>query len=70
MESGIPVEGKVTGSNAGGFEVKIGTLSAFCPISLIDRQPITDAASFVGRTLDFNVIEAADRVILSRRALL
>jgi small subunit ribosomal protein S1 len=72
-ESGVPVEGKVTGVNKGGLEVDVGGSSAFCPMSQIERGFVADAATFVGRTLTFKVTEVRDggkRVVLSRRAAL
>lgn len=67
--SRVPVEGKVTARNAGGFEVRIGPVRAFCPASQISRMTDTDADALVGQTLSFLVTEAGDRVILNRRAL-
>lgn len=72
-ESGVPIEGKVTGVNKGGLEVDVGGSSAFCPLSQIERGFVADPASFVGRTLTFKVTEVRDggkRVVLSRRAAL
>jgi small subunit ribosomal protein S1 len=72
-ESGVPVEGKVTGVNKGGLEVEVGGSSAFCPMSQIERSFVADPTSFVGRTLTFKVTEVRDggkRVVLSRRAAL
>src|SRR5713226_1714172 len=34
-ENRLPVEGKVTGRNKGGFDVTVGGLRAFCPLSQI-----------------------------------
>src|SRR6478735_2750392 len=34
-ENHLPVEGKVTGRNKGGFEVSVAGLRAFCPLSQI-----------------------------------
>jgi small subunit ribosomal protein S1 len=68
-ESGAPVEGKVTGRNSGGFDVRIGTVRAFCPASHVSRLPEVDLDAFVGQTLSFKVLEAGDRIVVSRRAL-
>jgi small subunit ribosomal protein S1 len=68
-ESGAPVEGKVTGRNSGGFDVRIGSVRAFCPASQISRIPEVDLDAYVGQTLAFKVLEAGDRVVVSRRAL-
>jgi len=69
-DSGIPVEGRVASRNAGGFEVRIGTVRAFCPVSMIDRHPAPDLDVYVGQTFRFQVVEAGDEPVVSRRALL
>lgn len=66
-ESGIPVEGKVVSRNSGGFEVRVGSLFAFCPISHIDRLPAEDLDVYVGQTMQFKVLETGDKLVLSRR---
>ena len=38
--SGVPVEGVVTGHNKGGFEVRLGTVRAFCPVSQISTSEL------------------------------
>jgi len=43
IEEGSVVEALVTGSNTGGLEVKISSLSGFMPISQIDGQPPCDS---------------------------
>jgi len=68
-ETGVPVEGRVEGRNPGGFDVRIGTVRAFCPVSQIDRTPDADLDSYLGRTLTFQVTEAGDDVVVSRRLL-
>ncbi len=67
--SGLPVEGKVTARNAGGFEVRIGSARAFCPTSLVSRLPEVDMDAFVGQTLQFRVVETGDKVVVNRRVL-
>ncbi len=67
------VEGKVTGTNKGGFDVLVSGFRAFCPISQIDRIYCTDPQSFVGKTLPFRIIEYKEggrRIVVSRRVLL
>lgn len=68
-ESGVPVEGKVTARNAGGFEVRISAVRAFCPASQMSRLPEVDLDAYIGQTLSFRVIESGDRVVVSRRVL-
>lgn len=67
--SGVPVEGKVTKRNSGGFEVRIGSARAFCPISRISRLPDVDPDGYVGQVLQFRVLETGDKVVLDRRVL-
>ncbi|MCA9490107.1 MAG: S1 RNA-binding domain-containing protein [Myxococcales bacterium] len=69
LASGLPVEGKVTSRNSGGFEVRIGSARAFCPASMISRLPEVDMDAFVGQTLQFRVVETGDKVVVNRRVL-
>jgi len=68
-ETGEALAGTVTGRNKGGFEINIGSVSAFCPGSHIDRLPSRDPDAWLGQELEFRVLEADDRVVVSRRAL-
>jgi small subunit ribosomal protein S1 len=71
--SGMPISGRVTGTNSGGLEVEIAGLRAFCPVSQIDAGFCPDPSVFVGRTLEFLVTEVAEkgrRLVVSRKALL
>jgi small subunit ribosomal protein S1 len=67
--SGLPVEGNVASRNSGGFDVRIGTARAFCPVSLISRIPEVDLDAFVGQTLQFRVVETGDKLVVNRRVL-
>lgn len=69
MAGGIPVEGHVASANSGGFEVRVGSVRAFCPRSLMSRHHIDEPSVFVGQTLQFKVIETGEKNVLSRRAL-
>lgn len=72
-ENRIPVEGKVTGRNKGGFEVSIAGLRAFCPLSQIALGKIENPDAFLNQTIEFRVTELSDdgrRVVVSRAALL
>lgn len=69
-DSGVPVEGKVTGTNKGGFEVEIHGVDAFCPISGIELGYTEDKEVHVGATYRFKVQEVRDGVVVSRSALL
>src|SRR5437764_3786241 len=72
-ENRLPVEGKVTGRNKGGFEVSVAGLRAFCPLSQIALGKIENPDSFVNQTYEFRVTELSDdgrRIFVSRAALL
>lgn len=76
-QHGIPVEGRVTGTNKGGLEVEVAGLRAFCPVSQIDLAFVEEPSVFVGRRLTFRItrFEPAGRgghpnIVLSRRVLL
>jgi small subunit ribosomal protein S1 len=72
-ESRLPVEGKVTGRNKGGFEVNISGLRAFCPLSQIALGKIENPDAFVNQVIEFRVTELSDdgrRIVVSRAALL
>jgi len=72
-ENGVPVEGKVTGTNKGGFEVEIHGVDAFCPISQIELGFTEDKEAHVGATYRFKVSEVedgGDTVVVSRAELL
>jgi small subunit ribosomal protein S1 len=71
--SGMPISGRVTGINAGGLEVEIAGLRAFCPVSQVDAGFCPDPSIYVGRTLEFLVTEVAEkgrRLVVSRKALM
>jgi small subunit ribosomal protein S1 len=72
-ESGVAVEGKVTGVNKGGLEIELGGTRAFCPMSQVDAGFVEDPKNLIGQTLRFVVTEVKDggkNVVLSRRALI
>lgn len=66
-DTGAVIGGRVLSKNAGGFEVMVGTVRAFCPISQIDRIQADDPESYVGRELEFVVVDTGDKIVLSRR---
>lgn len=69
-EAGIPVEGRVESRNDGGFKVALAGLSAFCPISHIDRHPESDLDAYIGRTMPFRILEIRGRdVVVSHRVI-
>jgi small subunit ribosomal protein S1 len=72
-ENRLPVEGKVTGRNKGGFEVNVSGLRAFCPLSQIALGKIDNPDAFVAQNFEFRVTELSDdgrRIVISRAALL
>ena len=71
-ETGLPVQGRVTGTNKGGYEVRIGNKRAFCPISQMETGFTEDPEIHVNQVYDFKVIEADEkgkRIVVSRAAL-
>jgi small subunit ribosomal protein S1 len=72
-ENRLPVEAKVSARNKGGFDVNIGGLRAFCPLSQIALGKIDNPDQFVGQSYEFRVTELSDdgrRIVVSRAALL
>jgi len=72
-ENHLPVEGKVTGRNKGGFDVNVSGLRAFCPLSQIALGKIENPDAFLNQLLEFKVTELSDdgrRIVVSRAALL
>lgn len=76
FESGMPVEGLVSGLNKGGLEVEVAGLRAFCPISQIDSRFVEDANHYVGQKYQFKITRIEPgrgknlNIVLSRRKLL
>jgi len=72
-ENRLPVEGKVSSRNKGGFEVNVSGLRAFCPLSQIALGKIENPDAFVGQSFEFRVTELSDdgrRIVVSRAALM
>lgn len=71
-QNDMPIEGKVTGFNAGGLVVNIGGVRGFCPMSQIDTAYCHDPAAYAGQVLMFKIVELRGRnnVVVSRRAYL
>lgn len=73
FESGLTVEGTVTGTNKGGLEVTISGTKVFCPFSQMDLTYCDRPEQFVGTTQKFKVVqfeEEGRNIVLSRRAVL
>ena len=72
-ESGLAVEGVVSGVNKGGLEVVVDGQRAFCPARAVDVRFVSDLNEYVGQKLRFvvtSVKEGGREVTLSRRAVL
>jgi len=73
FENRLPVEGKVTGRNKGGFEVNVSGLRAFCPLSQIALGKIDNPDAFLNQVLEFRVTELSEdgrRIVVSRAVML
>ncbi len=71
--AGVPVTGKVTGTNSGGLTVDVGGVRGFCPVSQIENGFCADPSVYVGQTLEFlvsSIEEGRGSAVLSRRKLL
>ncbi|MBA2663079.1 MAG: S1 RNA-binding domain-containing protein [Bradymonadaceae bacterium] len=71
-EAGIPIKGRVMATNKGGFEIDLGGVAAFCPISQIDLAFTEDPNVHVGQSYTFRVTEVREggrTVVVSRAAL-
>ncbi len=72
FERKIPVAGKVYAVTKGGFNVDVLGARAFCPASQIALHPGAAQEHFIGKTMDFMVIECTEncnRVVVSHRQL-
>jgi small subunit ribosomal protein S1 len=70
----IPLEATVEKEIKGGFSIKISaSASGFCPYSQMDTKKIDDVTAYIGKKLDFIVIEYTENgrnIVLSRRPIL
>ena len=68
------VKGKVVATNKGGYEIRIGSINAFCPRSHFSLRPERAPQQQVGKMLDFNIEELKRdkklRVVVSRKRIL
>jgi small subunit ribosomal protein S1 len=72
FEQKIPVQGKVYAVTKGGFSVDILGARAFCPMSQISHRMTDDTGQFIGKTMDFEIIECSEncrKLVVSRRIL-
>jgi len=73
FKNGMPVQGRVTASIKGGYEVQVAGVRGFCPFSQIDLRRQEDPNVYFNKTFVFQIKEYDPRkrnLILSRRALL
>jgi small subunit ribosomal protein S1 len=73
FENNVPVEGKVTASRKGGFDVDILHRRAFCPVSQIDMAFTDNPEAHVGQTYSFAITtfeRDGKNIVVSRRKLL
>ncbi len=72
-KSQIPVEGHVEKEIKGGFEVKIGSVRAFCPYSQMGYKNRAEASAYIGQHLTFLITEYKNEgknIVLSNRRIL
>jgi small subunit ribosomal protein S1 len=61
----------VSGTNKGGFDIRLGKVKAFCPFSQIDLYRPADPETLIGQVYRFRVTELkGSTVVVSRAALL
>lgn len=73
MTTGLPLQGRVTSKNKGGFVVEVGGVEAFCPVSQIDLHNADELDVYLNQTFSFKVLEVRDNgrsVVVSRAAQL
>jgi len=73
FERKIPVAGKVYAVTKGGFNVDVLGARAFCPASQISLRGGDSNVDYIGKTMDFVVIECSEncrRVVVSHRQLM
>ncbi|HQG30767.1 MAG TPA: 30S ribosomal protein S1 [Deltaproteobacteria bacterium] len=69
----LPIEGRVTETCKGGFNVEVVKRRAFCPVSQIDTIYVETPADYVGKSFRFLITEFSEggkNIVLSRRTLL
>lgn len=67
------VFGLVFGYNRGGFDVLVEGVRAFCPVSGMTLEQISDADALLGRRLEFSVQQAKSGqqgIVVSRRSII
>lgn len=72
FERKIPVQGKIYASTKGGFSVDVLGARAFCPLSQISFRQPSDPAHFIGKNMDFEIIECTENcrnIVVSHRVI-
>lgn len=72
-DAGIPVEGRVTGTCKGGYEIDVLGKRAFCPGSQMEMLQGEEPESVVGRHMQFLIMRIENHgrnIVVSRRALI
>lgn len=73
LEQHKTVTGTVQAMNKGGFEVRVGRVRAFCPLSQIDAGFVEVPESYMGKSLTFRVLRWENHgrnIVVSRRSVL
>ncbi|MFN3199795.1 MAG: S1 RNA-binding domain-containing protein [Bradymonadia bacterium] len=73
FKSGSTVTGTVTGTNKGGYEVRVHGMRAFCPASQIAEHFVKDQLSMVNKDFEFLITDFGNggrNLVVSRRKLL
>lgn len=73
FENKVPVSGTVKTTNKGGFDVAVGGIRAFCPLSQIDNTFVDDPKDYVGKSFTFRVLRwenGGRNIVVSRRPIL
>lgn len=71
--AGLPVEGRVSSRNKGGFEIDFKGVAAFCPLSQIEAGFTEDPDEHLGKTYRFKITDIREdgrNVVVSRSALI
>jgi small subunit ribosomal protein S1 len=73
FQNEVPVEGKITGRNKGGYDVSVAGIRAFCPMSQIDLGFPRNVDAYLGKTFRFRISELSDdldTLVVSRAQVL
>lgn len=73
MQNKMPVTGKITGVNKGGFSLKILGKPAFCPVSQIDLKYVDNPMEYLNKSFSFvitRIDEGGRNIVVSRVPIL